>query len=136
MDGLMVAGEAAGLILNNGKAIRGMDFALQSGILAAETALAARAANDFAGASLAAYRAALEKGVLAEIKAGQAAVHLLHGPQMFEAVPGIACDFGREFFSVTDAPPRKTAAILSGAVKKHSSFASMAKLGWKAWRGL
>jgi electron transfer flavoprotein-quinone oxidoreductase len=136
MDGLMVAGEAAGLILNNGKAIRGMDFAVRSGIMAAETALQAKDRKDFTAAGLSRYRKDLDETIIRDIRDGQAAVHLLHGPDMFHTVPAIACDFGREFFAISDKPPKKAAAIVSESIRRHSSYWDMARLGWKAWRGL
>src|SRR5690606_9056405 len=36
-DGVLLTGESANLLLNSGKAIQGMDYAMESGILAAET---------------------------------------------------------------------------------------------------
>ena len=41
-NGVLIAGEAANLLLNAGKAIQGMDYAMRSGILAAETVLEAK----------------------------------------------------------------------------------------------
>ncbi len=49
-DGLLVAGEAANLVLNAGRAIQGMDYAMRSGILAAETVLEAGKAGDYSAA--------------------------------------------------------------------------------------
>lgn len=58
--GLLVIGEAAGLTLNTGIAVRGMDLAAQSAITAAATIDAALAAGDVSQASLGAYRTALD----------------------------------------------------------------------------
>ncbi len=59
-DGVMIAGEAAHLLLNAGKAIQGMDYAMRSGILAAETVVEAKKASDFSAAMLGNYRKALK----------------------------------------------------------------------------
>ena len=137
MDGLMIAGEAAHLVLNAGRAIQGMDYAMRTGILAAETALAAVARGDTSGAALSAYRDALDASyVMQDMNAFQNAVHLLHAPAMTGALPRMACDFGREFFTVDNRPTRKAARILRDVRKKHISLLDALKLGAKAGRSL
>src|SRR5699024_3034776 len=59
-DGVLLAGEAANLLLNAGKAIQGMDFAMRSGILAAEMIVDAKERGDFTSQSLKDYREALD----------------------------------------------------------------------------
>ena len=51
-DGLLIAGDAAGFSLNMGLTVRGMEFALASGVLAARTILRARENKDFSASSL------------------------------------------------------------------------------------
>ena len=137
MDGLMIAGEAAHLVLNAGRAIQGMDYAMRSGLLAAQTALAALAAGDTSRAQLKAYRDALDASyVMQDMKAFQGAVHLLHSPAMTGALPRMACDFGREFFTVDNTPTRKASAILRDVRKKHIGLVDFLKLGAKAGRHL
>ncbi len=136
-DGLLLAGEAAGLLLNAGKAIQGMDYAMRSGILAAETVAEARRQNDFSVATLKAYRAALEDSfVLRDMRAFQGAVHLLHSPAMFGPVPDLVCDFGRRFFTVQSAPTQKAAQMMKESIKQHASYWQIAKLAMKAARSL
>ncbi len=136
-DGLLLAGEAAGLLLNAGKAIQGMDYAMRSGILAAETVVQAKAQNDFSADTLKAYRDALEDSyVLRDMRAFQGAVHLLHSPAMFGAVPDLVCDFGRQFFTVESAPTKKASQMMKESVKRHASYWEIAKLAMKAARSL
>jgi len=136
-DGVMVAGEAAGLLLNAGKAIQGMDYAMRSGILAAETVVAAKAKGDFSEDILKNYRTALENSyVLKDMRAFQDAVHLLHNPQMFGPVPNLICDFGRQFFSIGNDPTPKAGRMVRTAIKRHSSYWDLVKLGVKAARVL
>ena len=136
-DGLMVAGEAANLVLNAGRAIQGMDYAMRSGILAAEAALEAKKAGDFSAAMLKNYRTALENSyVMQDMRSFQQAVKVLHSPEMFTAVPRIVCDFGREFFTVDNKPTRKAYKILSDARKQHMSFWDLVKLGKRASRAM
>lgn len=55
-DGIVVVGDAAGLTLNTGLTVRGMDLAAQSGISAAKAIDAALTASDVSKAKLEAYR--------------------------------------------------------------------------------
>lgn len=136
-DGVLIAGEAAHLLMNSGKAIQGMDFAMRSGILAAEAVAAAQADADFSAASLRRYRDALDDSfVMKDMKSFQGAVHLLHSPDMFGPVPNVICDFGRQFFTIDSAPTRKTADMLKDAVHRHSSFWDLFKIGVKGARAL
>lgn len=136
-DGLLIAGEAAHLLLNAGKAIQGMDYAMRSGILAADTVLAAKTRDDFSEASLSDYRTALDNSyIMIDLKEFQSAVELLHHPSMFGPVPNVVCDFGRQFFTVTSEPTPKASQMLRAAVKRHSSYWDLIKLGAKAARAL
>lgn len=60
-DGIVVAGDAAGFALNAGVTVRGMEFAIASGILAAETIIDAKEKNDFSLKTLSSYEDRLKK---------------------------------------------------------------------------
>lgn len=136
-DGVMIAGEAANLLMNSGKAIQGMDFAMRSGILAAETAVQARDKNDSSAATLKEYQTRLEDSfVLKDMKNFQGAVQMLHKPEMMEEVPAMVCDFGKQFFSIKNEPTPKTRQMLSNSIKKHSSYWKMMKIALKGARSL
>ena len=136
-DGVLVVGEAAHLLLNSGKAIQGMDYAMRSGILAAGTVLSARDAGDASADTLAAYQQALDDSYLMkDLRSFSDAVQLFHSPTMYQKVPNILCDFGRDFFGIDNEPSGKAADMLKASVKKHASLWEMAKLGFKASRSL
>lgn len=136
-DGVLIAGEAANLVLNAGRAIQGMDYAMRSGILAAETVVEAKAAANFSGAFLQHYRAALENSyVMQDLRGFQQAVEVLHSPAMFTAVPRMVCDFGRQFFTVDNQPTKKAYQILRDVRKEHMSYWDLVKLGTRAARSL
>jgi electron transfer flavoprotein-quinone oxidoreductase len=59
-DGLLVTGDAAALCLAAGIWLEGVNFAMASGMYAAETAVEALRANDFSASGLAGYRRRLE----------------------------------------------------------------------------
>jgi electron transfer flavoprotein-quinone oxidoreductase len=136
-DGLLVAGEAANLVLNAGRAIQGMDYAMRSGLLAAETILEAKKAGDFSAGFLRNYRTALEHSyVMQDLRGFQNAVAVLHDPAMFTSVPRLVCDFGRKFFTVGNQPTRKAYQLLRDARKAHMGYWDLVKLGAKASRSL
>lgn len=136
-DGVLVAGEAANLLMNSGKAIQGMDYALHSGVLAAEAIVEAQKAGDYSKTQLKSYRDKLEKSfVLQDMRNFQGAVEFLHSKQMFESVPGLVCDFGKQFFSIKNEATPKTRKMLNNSIKKHSSYWDLLKLGIKGARSL
>ncbi len=136
-DGVLVAGEAANLVINAGKAIQGMDYAMRSGILAAEAVVAARDRGDVSAGGLQSYRDALEDSfVLRDMRSYQDAVHLLHDPDMYQTLPEVACEFGRRFFTVDDAPTPKSRVMLWETIRNRTSLWSMIKLAYNASRSL
>jgi electron transfer flavoprotein-quinone oxidoreductase len=133
--GLLVCGEAANLLINSGKAIQGMDYAMRSGILAAETIVNAKQAGDFSEISMKKYQNNLgESYIMKDINNFQDAVHLLHDPVMTQKIPNLLCDFGRTFFSIKNEPTPKSRDMLRGAIKRHASYWDLIKAGYKGFR--
>ena len=136
-DGVLIAGEAAHLLLNAGKAIQGMDYAMRSGILAAETVIEAKKAGDYTSGMLKNYRSALENSyVLKDMRSFQEAVHLLHQPSMFGAVPNMICDFGRQFFTINGEETPKASKMMHAAIKRNASYWDLVKLGLRGAKAL
>jgi electron transfer flavoprotein-quinone oxidoreductase len=136
-DGVLICGEAANLLMNAGKAIQGMDYAMRSGILAAETIVDAKEEGDFSSSSLKAYREALDESfVMQDMNSFQDAVHMLHSPQMFKDVPNLICDFGRKFFTIDNEPTPKSRKMMAESIKEHSSYWDLMKLGFKGAKSL
>lgn len=136
-DGVLLCGEAANLLINAGKAIQGMDFALRSGIIGAETIIKAKEQGDFSSQTLQEYRQALDESyVMKDINNFQDAVHMLHSPEMFRDIPNLVCDFGRKFFTIDNEPTQKSRKLFSASVKKHSSYWDLIKIGFKGAKSL
>jgi electron transfer flavoprotein-quinone oxidoreductase len=55
---------------------------------------------------------------------------------MFGPVPGLVCDFGRQFFTVDSTPTPKARKMLQAAIKRHASYWELVKLGARAARSL
>ncbi|HKK46606.1 MAG TPA: FAD-dependent oxidoreductase [Balneolaceae bacterium] len=136
-DGLLLCGESANLLMNAGKAIQGMDYAMRSGILGAETIVKAKDRGDYSARTMREYKQALaDSYVMKDINNFQDAVHMLHSPQMFKEVPNLICDFGRKFFTIDNEPTKKSRELLSESIKEHSSYWDLMKLGFKGAKSL
>ena len=120
-DGVLIAGDAAGMCMNLGFTIRGMDLAMASGEAAAKAVLSAMAKNDFSKQTLNQYLKYLEAGPLRDMKAYQRMPDLLDNPRMFTAYPEMVVGIAKDLFTVTGEAPvpmRKT-------IMRHSK-----KVGW------
>ena len=63
-NGIMIVGDAAGLTINSGLVIRGMDLAIGSGLAAAETVIEAKNKGDYSSSSLGSYQRRLEESFI------------------------------------------------------------------------
>jgi electron transfer flavoprotein-quinone oxidoreductase len=106
-DGLLVAGDAAGLCLAAGIFLEGVNFAIGSGLAAGETAVEALAAGNTSCAALAGYRRRLEKSfVLADHRRLRRIPHLLMSERVQRRYPAAAVATAREFFTVRNPQPK------------------------------
>jgi electron transfer flavoprotein-quinone oxidoreductase len=97
--GLIVAGDAAGLSLNIGISVRGMDFALASGALAARAILEAFERGDFSENFLRRYETLLrESFVLQDQETFRPMAKFLENPRLYDEYPGLVGDLFRRLF--------------------------------------
>lgn len=100
-DGVMIVGDAAGLVVNLGFTVRGMDFAIESGRLAAETFLKAREMRDYSAKMLSAYEKALEDSfVLRDMRAYKGFPALAAQRMIYKDVPETAEEIVTKLFTV------------------------------------
>jgi electron transfer flavoprotein-quinone oxidoreductase len=105
---LLVAGDAAGFSLNVGLTVRGMEFAIASGVLAAQAVKHARERKDFSATGLSIYQTLLEKSfVLKDLKTFQHAPAFLDNPRLFKHYPQMAGDLLEHLFTVGPEPKQK-----------------------------
>lgn len=121
-NGVLLAGDAAGFCVNMGYTVRGMDFAIESGRLAAEAVLKAHEAGDFSKAALSCYEEMLQNSfIMRDLKKSKGFPTLLTQRVMFEDLPSLADDIVSRLFT-TDGKEGK--GILSYAVDRVSETAS------------
>lgn len=118
-DGVMIVGDAAGLCLNLGYTVRGMDLAMASAQAAAQTAIDAKARQDFSAASLAGYKHALEKnGVLRDMRHFRKLPALMENPRLFTEYPRMATSIMGDLFTVNGGPIPPLRKTILSHVKK------------------
>jgi electron transfer flavoprotein-quinone oxidoreductase len=92
-DGWMIAGDAAGFVFSNGIVIQGMNYAIRTGLEAAETALAAKAAGRFDASQLAEYDQRLERtGVLPDFRDFASLDRVKWNPRFYSVYPALATE--------------------------------------------
>ncbi|MDR0588286.1 MAG: FAD-dependent oxidoreductase [Burkholderiales bacterium] len=106
-DGVIIIGDAAGLCLNLGYTIRGMDLAVTSGEAAALTVLHAKERNDFSKTGLSSYQTLLDESYLMkDLKQYQKLPLFLENPRIFNHYPKMAADFMADLFTVDGTPAK------------------------------
>ena len=121
-DGIMVAGDSAGLALNIGFTVRGMEYALASGHYAARAFLKAREKGHFEAADLKLYQDYLEESfVLKDFRNFRHAPEVLDNPRLFSHYPEMLGSIFREIYTV----PSGSKGNLFPIIKKHMSAAEV-----------
>ena len=101
IPGLLLAGDAAGFVLNTGVTLRGLDFALASGALAGKSIARAVPAGQTPETCLSHYHDALKQSfVMQQMKAYRNAPSVLSDPSLYERYPEKLAKFARDLFEV------------------------------------
>lgn len=99
--GVMIAGDAAGMVMNLGYVVRGMDLAIESGRLAAETYLELAARHDFTPKAMSLYRKKLDRSfVIREMRRHRSAPKAFSNRNVFTKLPVLAEDAMNAMFTV------------------------------------
>jgi electron transfer flavoprotein-quinone oxidoreductase len=119
-DGMIVAGDAAGFALNMGVTVRGLDFALASGVMAARALLRARARGDFSAASLIYYETLLKDSfVWQDLKTFQHTPSFFANPRLFEFYPSVVCDLLERIMWIGEEPKAKLSKTVFRAARQN-----------------
>ena len=99
-NGWMVVGDAAGFVFSNGLLIQGMNYAIKSGILAADTYLETRKSEKYSGAQLKLYEKKLKNSyILKDFKNFSKVKTITKNKRMFKVYPYAINDGMRDFFT-------------------------------------
>lgn len=126
--GMLVAGDAAGMALNMGLTVRGMDFAVASGVMAAEAADEALSKGDFSAGTLSVYERRLKASfVLRDMKTFGHSREVLERPRFFTVYPRFLCELFEALFTIDEGPK----GSLYGSAKK---VAGRYVLNWEGFK--
>jgi electron transfer flavoprotein-quinone oxidoreductase len=134
-DGMLVAGDAAALCLAAGLWLEGVNFAMGSGMAAANTVNDALRTGDTSAAGLKGYRQRLESSfVLADHRKLRDIPHLVLSDRVQRRYPAVACHVVERLFRVDNPQPKPgLVRIVHQEIKRNG-------LRWRdiardAWRG-
>ena len=126
-DGFLVAGDAAAFVVGTGLILEGANFAIASGVAAAETVIRAKQSGDFSTKSLSYYQDLLAQSfVLKDLKTYRKAHHFLANPRIYSSYPELACDLAERIFTNDGKPRKKSWQLLREAMKGRVSFCQIA----------
>ena len=104
-DGILVVGDAAGLGLNMLVTVRGMEYAMASGVLAGRAIKKAKEKNDFSASSLACYDRLLNGSFIAkEMNTFRNSLHILENERLFSKYPRVVCNLFEKVMEVHEKP--------------------------------
>ena len=126
--GMLVAGDAAGHLLNNGYTFRGVDMAIGAGVAAAQTILEARKMKDFSAGSLKSYERRLrEEPSLRDMYTFNRVPRYLRNKRLYTVYPEIVCSAAEAIYRVDGTGKKK---ILKELRSQTKGRVSTLKLLW------
>ena len=125
-DGILVTGDAAGFCINLGFTVRGMDFAIESGRLAAETVIRAREIGDFSADSLSYYKKLLDNSfIMKDLTQYKGFPTLLGRREIFEGLPAMVDDIATKAFTVDGKQGQSFIGYVMHSVAEHTTAAKL-----------
>jgi len=126
MAGLLVVGDAAGLLVNTGYTIRGVDTAVYSGKLAAEAIIEAHSKGGFTEENLKAYEEKLRKSyVYRELRSHRGIEDVMGDPFFFTKIPQLLVNAAGKLFEADYEEPTLLGSVIEAS---RDAGVSLAKL--------
>jgi len=118
-DGILIVGDAAGFGLNMLITVRGMEYAVASGIMAAEAIKEAKKKGDFSARPLAHYEDLLRNSfLLKELETFRHVLSVLKNPRWFNHYPQAVCDLYEKLMRIDENPKPRLFKTASGELRK------------------
>jgi electron transfer flavoprotein-quinone oxidoreductase len=136
--GMLVVGDAAGLSLNNGFVVRGMDMAIASGMIASDVIIESKTKNDFSAQCLSRYKNLLEESfVMADMRTFSRAPAFMKNEDLYEGLPKIITGIMHDIYDQQTLPKEHLISVLMENIKKSKmSVIDLAGFGWNGVRSL
>jgi len=118
-NGFLVCGDAAGFCFSNGLVLQGMNYAIASGIMAADTLREAKEKGDYAERTLSAYKSRLEKSyVLSDFKRFSDVGKVTWNSRMYTHYPQFIEAVFRSIMKEEGNPKKKMRYLINESRKK------------------
>ncbi len=135
--GMLICGDAAGLVLVGGAFLEGVNFAIASGRIAAETAAAAFEKGKFDEHTMAQYERRLKESfVLKDLNKFRNAIPMLMNDRLYEVYPSIICRTLESWFAVDGSGHQKLAAVAKEFLNKEVGVWKAVKDAYQAGRAM
>jgi len=136
-DGLLVAGDAAGLCYTNGINLEGINLAMTSGVLAAQTAIEAINAKDYSAQTLSAYKTKLDSSfVLKDMKTFKNSAGMMHLDRLYRSYPRVFSNIMEKLYKVEGKPRPRLLKLFRKEALKEVGLANLISDGFKIGRSL
>jgi len=136
-DGMMVVGDAAGLCYTNGINLEGINLAMTSGVLAAETAIKALEAGDYSARSLSPYKKNLDESfIIKDMKTFKNAAGMMHRERLFQTYPRVLAGIMEKLYRVEGVPRSKLLRLARKEALKEVGLKGLISDGIKIGRAL
>jgi electron transfer flavoprotein-quinone oxidoreductase len=136
-DGLMVCGDAAGLCYTNGINLEGINLAMTSGVLAAETAIEAFKVNDFSARTLTLYRRKLASSfVIKDMKTFRNAAAMMHSDRLYQTYPKLLSGIMEKIYRPGGAPRLRLWPLVRREAFKELGIKNLIADGFRIGRAL
>lgn len=107
-EGILLAGDAAGFSMNIGVTVRGMEYAIASGYLAAKAAVQAITKQDCSAKGLSVYEKLLnESFVMRDFDNFKHSLSVLENPRLFTIYPELAGNIMKDLYEIPNGPKGK-----------------------------
>lgn len=136
-DGILVAGDAAGMCIVTGLNLEGINLATQSGVIAGQAVLEAHRQKNFSRSGLAVYRRLLEESyVLKDLKLYKHVPHMLHNDRIYSQYPELVCGLMDKIYRIDGTPKQTMTKMLLGAAKEKIGLKNLLADVFAGWRAL
>ncbi len=136
-DGFLVTGDAAGLALNIGYALEGMNFAIASGIAAAKTIQRANQQRNYTKKTMKYYQRLMNQSfVLKDMKTFRNAPAIINNTRLMKTYPEVINNLALNLFQSNGSPRPKLVNLILKHILREVSLPNLMLDGIQAVRGL
>ena len=132
-DGLIVVGDAAGMVVNTGTIIRGIDLAIVSGVAAARAILKNENVSNVGPAYV---KELADLDLTPTMKLYANFHELMSNRRMVSVYPAMANEMMKVLFAVDGKLPERMDKAMLKVLKKHVTFGQMLADGWRGFKAI